>query len=275
MRMDTVVTFLGSLFLRYGKGAFPIVILAAYSLAAPNERIFGSEHLENVVDIVALAVVLLGLTVRAVAAGSNVHGRSADAEGFASGGVYAVVRNPLYLGSLFVCFGIFLMHGSLSVVLLGTAACVLIFAAMARVEEDRLRTRLGEAYSAYCAKVPRWVPDFANLSSARSGIDFSVRRALARDWLMIAATAAALAFTEVHELLPPALAASSQTFIIGLAASLAIGASLAIAFRTAAADIGGRSRARSTTHSLGFAGPKTRGIRVDGRAGRSIAWRTC
>ena len=85
---------------------------------------------------------------------------------------------------------------------------------------------------------------------------------------MIAATACALAFTEVHESLPPALAASSQMFLVALAASVAVAASLAIALRSAAADIGGRSRARTLAAAPRFFGPSTRGIRVDGRVGK-------
>ena len=263
--MDGVVLFLGRTFLRYGKGALPALILAAYSLAVPQEEILGSEHFEHTLDLVALGLVLIGLTVRAVAIGSAV-GAGESGLGLIESGPYSLSRNPRYLGSLLVCFGIFLMHGSLQVVLFGSAACILAYSAMVRVEEDDLRARYGERYRAYLASVPRWLPRISRLSRGDFGIDFSVRRALANDWLTIAATAAALVFTEVHESLPPALAASSQTIPIALAASLAVFTSLIVALRAA-----GASSSATGVGSLGdplrFVGPRTRGIRVDGRVG--------
>lgn len=260
--MDSVVTFFGGVFLRYGKGALPIVILAAYSLATPGEEIFGSGHLERLLDVTALAAVLLGLTVRAVAIGSagGPESRLVDS------GVYGLSRNPRYLGSLLVCVGIFLMHGSLNVVLTGTLACVLIYAAMVHAEEGELSARFGERYRAYRQAVPRWMPRLSRLRRANLGIDFSVRRALANDWLTIAATAVTLVFIEVHESLSPALAASSQTIVIALAASIAVATSLFIIMRTARADVATGSGAGSLGDALHFAGPRTRGILVSGRA---------
>ena len=263
--MDGVVTFLGSIFLRYGKAAIPIVVLAAYSLAVPDERILGSEHLEHLLDFAALAVVLLGLTVRAVAIGSVA--RECGSGGLVNSGVYGLCRNPRYLGSLLVILGIFLMHGSAHVVLTGTLACVLIYSAMVRVEEDDLRARYGESYRAYQAAVPRWLPRPARLRQGDFGIDFSARRALADDWLTIAATAVALVFTEVHESLSPALAASSQMVLMALAASLAVFTSVAIAVRAAGAGAPPSGAAGSLGDPLRFVGPRTRGIRVDGRVG--------
>ena len=258
--MDRVVRFLGRIFLRYGKGGVPIVVLAAYSLAVPNEEILGSEHLEHLLDIAALVVVLLGLTVRAVAISSPV----GNGSGLVESGLYALCRNPRYLGGLFVCVGIFLMHGSPQVVLVGTAACTLIYAAMVRIEEDDLRARYGNSYRAYCAAVPRWLPNLARAGRAASGVEFNARRALANDGLTIAATAVALAFTELHESLPPALAASSQMILIALVASLAVFTSVAIALRTAGSGLGARG-AESLADPVRFGGSGTRGILVSGR----------
>ena len=257
--MDTVVTFLGSIFLRYGKGILPVVVLAAYSLALPIEKINGSEQLEHLLDFAALVVVLLGLTLRAVAIGS------VNGSGLVESGLYGLSRNPRYFGSLLVCVGIFLMHGSPQVVLIGTAVCALIYAAMVRVEEDELGTRYGESYRAYCAAVPRWLPGLGRIRKAGFGIDFSVRRALANDWLTIAATAVALAFTELHESLPPALAASSQVVLIALAASLAVFASLAIVVRTSTSGPAVPESVGSHGDPLRFTAPETRGILVSGR----------
>ena len=265
MRMDAAVRLLGTTFLRYGWGAFPIVILAAYSLAVPGEEILGSEPLEHTIDVSAFVLVLIGLTVRAVAIGSAIHA-GGEGGGLLQSGPYGLSRNPRYLGSLLVCLGVFLMHGSLPVVLFGSAACVLIYAAMVRVEESELRARYGESYHAYCAAVPRWLPDLRRIRRAGFRVDFSVRRALADDWRMVAATTVVLVFTEMHEGLPPSLATSSQIGLIALTASLAIAVALAIAVRAAGA--GSRRAGGGLADTLHFTGPHTRGIRVDGRVGQ-------
>lgn len=260
MSIERVVTVPGRVFLRYGKGAIPVVILAAYSLAVPKDRILGSEQLEHAADLIALAAVLLGLTLRAIVNGSG----SSDALALRERGIYALSRNPRYLGSLLICFGIFLMHGSPSVVLFGMATCFFIYAAMVRAEEENFRARFGDAYRTYRETVPRWLPALSRLRLA--DLDFSVRRALASDWPVIAASAAVLAFTEVHESLPPALAESSQLIVIALAATLALVTSVTMAFRGGTAERQGAVSARRDI--LGQPAPATRGIRVDGRVGQ-------
>ena len=122
-----------------------------------------------------------------------------------------------------------------------------------------------KSYRAYAAAVPRWLPRLSRLSAADFRIDFSVRRALSNDWPTIAATVVALGFTEVHESLSPALAASSQTILIAVTASLAAITSLAIAMRTAGAGAPTPGGGGSLSDPIRFAGPRTRGIRVDGR----------
>ncbi len=265
---DRVLTFLGRAFLRYGKAVLPLTILAAYSLAVPKEQIFGSESLERALDGAALAVVLLGLTLRALAAGGAA---ISETDRLVGDGVYGLSRNPRYLGGLLICIGIFLMHGAPSVIVFGTAACALVYALMVRVEEGDLNARYGERYRAYRAKVPRWVPGPTQIRRSKADIDFDVRRALAADWPAIAGTAVLMVFTEVHESLSPPLAASSQTVVIALTATLAVCAALAIALRTAGADPGARAPAGTLGDALHFAGPTTRGLRVDGRV-RLVDW---
>jgi len=269
MRIGSAVAVLGNTFLRYGKGALPIVILAAYSLAIPGEKFLGSEHLEHAIDVSALAIVLFGLTIRAVATGSAKARPGFENTGLLDTGLYGLSRNPSYLGSIVACFGIFLMHGALQVILFGSAACILIYTIVVRAEEADLRARYGDAYRAYCARVPRWLPTPSKLALTmrREGlrVNFSVRRALADDWQMILATAAALIFTEVHESLSPALAQSSQIALVSLTVALAIGASLAIAFRAVAAESGRGPAAPPLSDALHVVAPRTRGILVSGR----------
>jgi ubiquinone/menaquinone biosynthesis C-methylase UbiE len=252
--MDMLVSHVGRVFLRHGRIGFPVVVLAAYSLSVPSEAVLGSEYLEHLLDLSALAVVLVGLTVRALALGVSGQGTS------------PLSRSSLYLGGFLVCLGIFLMHGALPVILVGSAACALLYIAMARAEKADSAGRLEPRYRAYRNEVKDWLRAGGKAAPA----DFNVRRALAADWPTIVATAAALALTELHESLPPAIAASSQLAVIAAAASFAI-ASLVMALRGAgaAAEIGGADIARGIGDAVRRAAPETRGIRVDGRV-RSV-----
>jgi protein-S-isoprenylcysteine O-methyltransferase Ste14 len=79
----------------------------------------------------------------------------------ATEGPYSVVRNPLYLGTLFgvVGFG-FAVEQPLLAALLGLVFTLFYPAVVAR-EEARLAHLFGERYAAYCARVPRWIPDWS------------------------------------------------------------------------------------------------------------------
>ncbi len=73
-------------------------------------------------------------------------------------GPFAAVRNPLYIGNILLWRGLALTarliwFAPVIVVLLGVE-----YHAIVKWEEQLLRSRIGEAYSAYCARVPRWLP---------------------------------------------------------------------------------------------------------------------
>ena len=73
-------------------------------------------------------------------------------------GPFAYVRNPLYVGNLALWAGFALTArlvwlAPIVLVLLGAA-----YHAIVRWEEELLEARLGDAYRAYAARVPRWVP---------------------------------------------------------------------------------------------------------------------
>ena len=74
-------------------------------------------------------------------------------------GPFAFVRNPLYLGNIALWAG-FALTARLAwlapviLVLLGAE-----YQAIVRWEERLLERRLGDAYHAYAARVPRWIPN--------------------------------------------------------------------------------------------------------------------
>jgi hypothetical protein len=73
-------------------------------------------------------------------------------------GPFALLRNPLYVGNVLIWMGFTLTAGF---AWLAPIVAVLLFAeyhAIVRWEETLLEARHGDAYRAYAARVPRWIP---------------------------------------------------------------------------------------------------------------------
>lgn len=72
-------------------------------------------------------------------------------------GVFAVTRNPMYLGMVLICLAAALAAGRLPVF----AAPILMFAIANWVfipfEEGKMRRQFGESFDAYCGRVRRWL----------------------------------------------------------------------------------------------------------------------
>jgi len=73
-------------------------------------------------------------------------------------GPFAIVRNPLYVGNIAIWVGF-----ALAARLIWLAPVILVvlaaeYHAIVRWEEHLLESRLGDAYRAYAARVPRWLP---------------------------------------------------------------------------------------------------------------------
>jgi len=75
-------------------------------------------------------------------------------------GPFALLRNPLYVGNIWLWVGFAL---TARLIWLAAAIFVLLaieYHAIVRWEEALLESRLGQAYRDYAARVPRWVPTF-------------------------------------------------------------------------------------------------------------------
>ena len=115
----------------------------------------------NIVLIVAIVLVALGAWFRvwgaAYVGASVVQSRSMHGESLLADGPYRRTRNPLYLGTILHTLGLaILMPPS------GAVFCVALIwlfqIRLALAEEPFLLAKLGEAYSAYRARVPRFLP---------------------------------------------------------------------------------------------------------------------
>lgn len=78
----------------------------------------------------------------------------------ATSGIYARVRNPMYVGLALLCVGIAISLGSDWIIVLTILAVPLLHYGVVRREERYLEAKFGDAYRAYMAQVPRygWPP---------------------------------------------------------------------------------------------------------------------
>jgi len=99
-----------------------------------------------------LPICALGLVIRAWAAGCLAKNRQ-----LATGGPYAYVRNPLYIGTLLVAAGLAIASRSSGLGILFAAVFVLVYLPVIQLEEQHLR-RLFPDYDTYAAQVPALWP---------------------------------------------------------------------------------------------------------------------
>ena len=79
-------------------------------------------------------------------------------------GPFGVVRNPMIASELVVIWGEVLYFASLGILLYALLITLGARRGVVQVEEPQLRKRFGEAYEAYCRRVPRWLPRLARRS---------------------------------------------------------------------------------------------------------------
>jgi protein-S-isoprenylcysteine O-methyltransferase Ste14 len=123
-------------------------------------------------------VITIGL-VYIIRGGKN---RRIYADGLVTNGIFGYVRNPLYLGNIFILTGLGI--ASNSVIFNGIATPVFIFfwQAIVYAEERYLRKKFGVQYKAYCSRVNRWLPDFKGLRKSLAFTGFNWKRVILKEY---------------------------------------------------------------------------------------------
>jgi protein-S-isoprenylcysteine O-methyltransferase Ste14 len=75
-------------------------------------------------------------------------------------GPYHYVRNPVYVGVVFIFLGHFLWFGYWALLNYATLAFIGVHFFVVLYEEPTLKRRFGASYEEYLKSVPRWVPKF-------------------------------------------------------------------------------------------------------------------
>lgn len=176
----------GNWLFKYRNAVFPLVMLALFLGFRP--RLAGGSLASDLwLDLAGFLVAMGGQALRAAVIGyayikrgglnKKVHADRLVTEGF-----FAHARNPLYDGNLLILAGLFLIHNSPWVYLIGGLYFLFAYLAIVAAEETYLYGRFGEEYAAYCARVPRWWPRLRGLRATMQGMEFNWRRVLLKDY---------------------------------------------------------------------------------------------
>ena len=122
----------------------------------------GSLYILPVQSIVGLALVVIGLTIELVAAGTLRRFYSStlvirEGHQLITHGVYRFARHPIYLGAFMVCIGVPLCVSSLYGLLTMSALIPLILNRI-RIEERMLTDEFGDAYRTYKEATSKLIP---------------------------------------------------------------------------------------------------------------------
>jgi protein-S-isoprenylcysteine O-methyltransferase Ste14 len=111
---------------------------------------------------VGIPVALAGLAIRAWAAGHLEKNLA-----LTDSGPYAMVRNPLYIGTLTVAAGFAIASRRWELGVVFAATFLLVYLPVVELEEQHLRTLFPD-YAEYAARVPKLIPGAALSSPASS-----------------------------------------------------------------------------------------------------------
>ena len=174
----------GNLFFHYRNALFPVTIGITVVLLRPR-ILFDDPSLDHLLASCGAAIALLGQGVRLLTIGYDYIERGGRAgQVYAShlvhGGVYALTRNPMYIGNTLIVIGVVMVSGAPAAYWL-IAWFLFVYQSIIAAEEAYLRQRFGRDYDEYCALVPRFLPKIERLPQALSRDRYQWRAALRKE----------------------------------------------------------------------------------------------
>src|SRR5262249_38494529 len=132
-------------------------VISHWELRAP---FFGEEitRLPGIILALGGLAILIDSFVRFVIDGIGTPAPIAPPQHLVVSGLYAHVRNPMYVGVVAAIFGQALFLAQSGLVIYGTLMWAAFHAFVALYEEPTLRRMFGPEYDAFRAHVPRWIP---------------------------------------------------------------------------------------------------------------------
>lgn len=171
----------GEFLFRYRNYLFP--------LALPLVFLPGPKVLPTALGaaLLGLAVALLGQAVRVGTIGLEyiIRGgrdRRVYAETLVTDGIYAHVRNPMYVGNLLIILGVCITANSWGVLAAAVPLFSMAYLAITVAEEEYLAREFGAGYRDYAARVPRFLPRWSGLPATLRNSRLHWRRILTKEY---------------------------------------------------------------------------------------------
>jgi protein-S-isoprenylcysteine O-methyltransferase Ste14 len=111
--------------------------------------------------VVGFALIVLGESFRlsgVAAAGTVTRRRSRTVQRLVTYGIFAWMRNPLYVGNFLIWLGFTVISGVLWFIPVAVLLFAVEYTLIVRYEEGVLESIFGQEYLRYKARTPRWIP---------------------------------------------------------------------------------------------------------------------
>ena len=111
--------------------------------------------------VVGFALIVLGEAFRlsgVAAAGTVTRRRSRTVQRLVTYGIFAWMRNPLYVGNFLIWLGFTVISGVLWFIPVAVLLFAVEYTLIVRYEEGVLESIFGQEYLRYKARTPRWIP---------------------------------------------------------------------------------------------------------------------
>lgn len=156
-------------------------LLLVLIFAGHPASFMNNTSIDNVFDIIGLAISVLGLLLRVVSRDWKIaHGNNC----LVTGGPYSVVRHPMYVGSFLAGFGLCLILGSILFIVIYSICFIVVHSRIARREDKYMDGVWPEEHKQYVLSVPAFVPSLSgiiNISTSYRKWLSSVTEAFARE----------------------------------------------------------------------------------------------
>lgn len=181
-----MIVQIGDWFFKYRNIAFPVMLVALFT-GLPPRPFMGSAVIDAWLDMTGLLLALTGSGLRAWVIGlayikRGGQDKKVHADTLVSSGMFAVCRNPLYVGNALVLLGLFVVHNNPLAYLAGLIFFGVAYWGIVTAEEKFLAEKFGDDYRAYCQRVNRFWPDFTHYREAVEGMNFNWRRIVIKDY---------------------------------------------------------------------------------------------
>jgi len=145
----------------------PLLLVIFLILGMRRFYYFGSSHLYDLIfEFVCLSVSLLGFAIRVFTigycrkgtSGKNIKGQYA--QNLNTDGMYSIMRNPLYLGNLFIILGVSMLSLNYELIIINLLLYTCFYVPIVLREEEFLVQAFGEVYLKYVKRTPTFLPNF-------------------------------------------------------------------------------------------------------------------